>query len=954
MRRFLPCLFVFAFVIFFICPSAPCQTRELVTNGGFEKGAEGWDLQGGKLVTGKKQARKGENCVMGEVTEPKKACFIRRTFTLSADCIYRFSFWARARRQKGQKPGRFGIKAVLWLNNAKTKLRRSAGTIKSIPGRWRRFTIPFSVPSTGEWRVDLVVPSSFGGMLGRAWVDEISLTEISLPPRIAVTDDDRFNERPTLAVSGDGSAYCAMLSFKDGKDSIRLARLTNPAAEKPEIAMLPDVNLPGCEGVWRVAMAPAKTGAWLAASCDVGGNWDLYLWKIAPEGAGSPIRVTKDPATDINPGIATAGNRMFLTWETNRSGPRQIMVAEVTDGKIGEAKPLSTKETWNYYPSIAGDGSGRAWVVWESFREGSYDIYGASFDGQTWAAERCLSKDPRIEHRPVVAFGKDGPWMAWEIMIYPYPAYRTGAAKEQRVVAARLDDDGLKSSKEILGLFNNFSQQPTLACDADGRVWVCARTARDRAGWDVVLRAYCGEKWSDERLLTPDTGRAQPCPMAVAGGRLLVAMQYDNVAGRYKSIEETVKEKSNIALCSLDLGSGPPEQPRDLVKFELPQTNFDLPDHRKPYGEDLPRRTIQYKGQTLQLLWGQFHEHSEISICNRKGDLCPEDNYGYNRDIHKMDFCALTDHGYNLSPAIWNYLSKIVRTQNDPGIFVSFLGEEWTSTFEEKSKEHPFGFYGHRNLIFADAKFPRWFNAMNRDTPSDVWAALRKMDADFIQIPHQLADDGNVPTDWNYVDEVAQPIAEIFQARQSYEYRGCPRQAKRVVSGDGYFMQEAWAKGVVIGVIASPDHGGGQGKAAIYAPEQTREAILDACRARHTYGTSAAKIFLDVRVNGQLMGEKVKANGGPVKVHVEVIGSRPLDRVEICRNNEFIYTKTGESEKCSFDFEDPNPLPGTSYYYVRVLQKGMQQTIANERSGKIEGSGAIPEIAWSSPVWVER
>ena len=45
----------------------------------------------------------------------------------------------------------------------------------------------------------------------------------------------------------------------------------------------------------------------------------------------------------------------------------------------------------------------------------------------------------------------------------------------------------------------------------------------------------------------------------------------------------------------------------------------------------------------------------------------------------------------------------------------------------------------------------------------------------------------------------------------------------------------------------------------MWAPELTREAILDAMRARHCYGATAAKIVLDVRVDGHLMGEKVAA-----------------------------------------------------------------------------------------------
>jgi hypothetical protein len=197
-----------------------------------------------------------------------------------------------------------------------------------------------------------------------------------------------------------------------------------------------------------------------------------------------------------------------------------------------------------------------------------------------------------------------------------------------------------------------------------------------------------------------------------------------------------------------------------------------------------------------------------------------------------------------------------------------------------------------------------------------------------------LADTGNVPTDWNFTDEKAQPVAEIFQTRGSYEYSGAPREAKRSVPKPGYFLQDAWARGIVIGVIASPDHGGGMGKACIYAPALTREAILDALRARHCFGTTAARIALDVRVNGALMGEKIAAaKGKPVEVKISVQCPSEIARVEVCRNNQFIYTKPIEGRSANLIYVDEKPLDGFSYYYVRVIQKD-------------------DEIAWSSPVWL--
>jgi len=294
----------------------------------------------------------------------------------------------------------------------------------------------------------------------------------------------------------------------------------------------------------------------------------------------------------------------------------------------------------------------------------------------------------------------------------------------------------------------------------------------------------------------------------------------------------------------------------------------------------------------------------------------------------------MTDHGYNFTPALWHHMAKIVRINHDPGRFVTFLAEEWTSTHEKYSDKYPEGFYGHRNLIFANPYFPRWYNAKDESTPKQIWDDLRQRKANFVMIPHQLADTGNVPTDRGYTDKVAQPVAEIFQARQSYEHEGAPRQAGRTIRG--HFLQDAWAKGIVIGVIASPDHGGGQGKAAIYAPELTREALLDALRERRCYGTTAARIFLDVRVNGHLMGEEIELKAGePITVTASATGAGDIDRIELCRSNQFIYTRPGKGRNAEFTFTDLKPLDGTSYYYVRVQQK--------------DG-----ELAWTSPVWVTR
>jgi hypothetical protein len=108
---------------------------------------------------------------------------------------------------------------------------------------------------------------------------------------------------------------------------------------------------------------------------------------------------------------------------------------------------------------------------------------------------------------------------------------------------------------------------------------------------------------------------------------------------------------------------------------------------------------------------------------------------------------------------------------------------------------------------------------------------------------------------------------------------------------------------------------------------------LDGLRGRCCYGTTGAKIFLDLRVAGHIMGEKIQGDApGAVPVEITVHCPREIDRIEVCRNNQFIYTSQPKGRRANLTFIDKDPLEGRSYYYVRVLQKD-------------------EEIAWSSPVW---
>jgi hypothetical protein len=286
---------------------------------------------------------------------------------------------------------------------------------------------------------------------------------------------------------------------------------------------------------------------------------------------------------------------------------------------------------------------------------------------------------------------------------------------------------------------------------------------------------------------------------------------------------------------------------------------------------------------------------------------------------------------------LWAYNGEQTRNNNDPGRFVTFLGEEWTSSSNPPATPGEPNRYGHHNLIFLDPFHGRCYDSYDGDiSPADLW---KEMDGvEFICIPHQLADwqgkgKGNPPTDWNYVDEYRQPLAEIFQVRLSYEYLGCPRQARQGAPFKGYYLQDVWAKGIVIGTIASSDHGGGYGKAGVWAEELTRENLFEAMRARRTFGTSGAKMSLFFAMEAAMMGEKVASTAGPRVFRVRVASLSDIRELVIFRNNQIAHRAEPKAKEFDATWTDADPPRGeTAWYYARI-------------------HAADDELAWSSPIW---
>ncbi|MGQ9731259.1 MAG: CehA/McbA family metallohydrolase [Candidatus Zipacnadales bacterium] len=328
-----------------------------------------------------------------------------------------------------------------------------------------------------------------------------------------------------------------------------------------------------------------------------------------------------------------------------------------------------------------------------------------------------------------------------------------------------------------------------------------------------------------------------------------------------------------------------------------------------------------------RLLWGDLHCHTENS---GDGSGMTEALYKYARDVARLDFCACTDHvSWNYPAEQWQQIRELAHRYNDPGRFVSILGYEWSNV------EH-----GDKNVYFVqdgeDIRVPQSGEA------EDLWSMLKGVDC--IVIPHHPAYPvGLRGTDWGRIDESLVPVVEMCSNHGLGEYFGNPRPyGKNKPMGPslpGGFAQDALARGLHLGFIcSSDDHSAHAGKigflCAVYADSFDRAGIIEALRQRHCYGTTGARILIDLRANGELMGSVLRCQEPPT-LSVRTHGTEKLQLVEIVKDGEVCYTIRPAGESCQFDYQPTALDRPESYYYVRVTQT--------------DG-----ELGWSSPLFIRN
>ena len=285
--------------------------------------------------------------------------------------------------------------------------------------------------------------------------------------------------------------------------------------------------------------------------------------------------------------------------------------------------------------------------------------------------------------------------------------------------------------------------------------------------------------------------------------------------------------------------------------------------------------------------WGDLHGQSEETV----GTNPVSSYFRFAREDALVDFAGHQGNDFQITEAVWEEIKGQANAQNDPGRFVAYVGWEW-------SGNTPVG--GDHNVYYPgeDGPLHRSSHVLIADKSdiatdcahvTDLYAALKDRDA--LLVPHVGGRYANL--DWH--DPKLEAVVEVYSEWGEFEW----------------FLRWALERGYRVGFSAgSDDHKGRPGAAypgsgsfgvyggltCIWAEELTREGLWAALKARRCYGTTGQRIRLEVRADGRPMGAEFKADGPP-ELEVKVWGTAAIERVDIFRGLEQVYTYPEQIER---------------------------------------------------------
>lgn len=279
------------------------------------------------------------------------------------------------------------------------------------------------------------------------------------------------------------------------------------------------------------------------------------------------------------------------------------------------------------------------------------------------------------------------------------------------------------------------------------------------------------------------------------------------------------------------------------------------------------------------LYWGDYHG-GQVARAEKIPGF-----FRYARDVAAIQFASYQRNDHAVSKTDWEVQQRAERDFHQPGRFIAIPGFEW-SPRTEVGGHHNVYFRRHDQPIRRSSRQALHEHSDN-DTDvhhvTDLYRTYRGTDT--VITPHV----GGEHSDLNHHDPTLEPAVEVTSTHGSFEW----------------FLRETLEHGYKLGFFGGSDSHTGRpgddrpghqhrryakaGLAAVYATEVSLDAFLEALKARRCYATTGARIVLRTEMDGHPMGSE-PATGSKPRISASVIGTAPLESVELFRGMERLYT----------------------------------------------------------------
>lgn len=238
--------------------------------------------------------------------------------------------------------------------------------------------------------------------------------------------------------------------------------------------------------------------------------------------------------------------------------------------------------------------------------------------------------------------------------------------------------------------------------------------------------------------------------------------------------------------------------------------------------------------------WGDLHGQTGETV----GTNTVEHYFDFARNKSFLDVTSHQANDFQITAKFWAHLNDLTAKVNEPGRFTVLPGYEWSGNTAVG---------GDHNVFFMEegASIYRCSHALVQDrsdadtdahTLSDLYAKLHEEPTETVMYAHVGGRYANIFFDHDATLEAA---VEMHSAWGSFEW----------ILTDGFPMRRR------VGVVCNSDGHKGRpgasypgasvfgaygGLTCFVTSENTRPAIFEAIRRRHTYGTTGSRVYLDI------------------------------------------------------------------------------------------------------------